>query len=144
MPASDSPYSAFNFTVEIDGIEIGKFSEVSGLKATTEVIEYREGGDLQGVRKLPGVTKYADLTLKRGISNNDEMFKWFQQASRGADGFRRDIAISLLNAENEPALRYEVYNAWPTKYIGPSFNASENEIAMETIKIAHEGFIRVD
>ena len=78
MATRPDPYRQFNFRLEIDGLQLGSFSEVSLGAAITEVVEYREGGEKAGVRKLPGLTKYSNVVLKRGISASLELYQWHQ------------------------------------------------------------------
>ena len=133
-----TPYSQFTFLVEIDGIESAAFSEVSGLEVTLDVIEYRSGVDLS-VRKIPGLPTYSNITLKRGFTENTEMWKWFQRSLFRAEHRPLNLAIVQLNSEREPAMRWEIYNAWPTRYKGPVFNALAAGVAIEELELVHEG-----
>lgn len=132
----------FNFLVEIDGIAQGSFTDCTGLGSTTEVIETREGGDNTTVRKLPGKTSYSDITLKWGMTNSNELWDWRQRIIDG-NVDRRHGALVLydLSNKNEVA-RWNFYNAWPTKLELPAFNAKGNEVAIETLVLAHEGLTR--
>lgn len=132
----------FNFLVEIDGIAQGSFTDCTGLGSTTEVIETREGGDNTTVRKLPGKTSYSDITLKWGMTNSNELWDWRQRIIDGTVD-RRHGALVLydLTNKNEVA-RWNFYNAWPTKLELPAFNAKGNEVAIETLVLAHEGLTR--
>jgi phage tail-like protein len=132
------PYRCFNFLVEIDAVTVAGFSEVSGLTAETEVIEYRTGGTLGGARKLAGLTKYANITLKRGMTQNLELWNWYKNVVEGKTD-RRSASIVLLNEAHQELLRWSVVDAWPGKWDGPALNARHNEIAIETLELAHEG-----
>jgi len=138
MSGAQDPYRSFNFLVEIDSITVAAFSEVSGLTAETEVIEYRTGGMLGGVRKLAGLTKYTNITLKRGMTQNLELWTWYKNVVDGKTD-RRSASIVLLDEAHQEVLRWNVANAWPRKWDGPALNARHNEIAIETLELAHEG-----
>lgn len=141
MPPSQrsDPLNGFNFLVEIDGITVAGFSEVSGLASETAVIEYREGGDRQGtVRKIPGLTRYSNIVLKRGVSTDRTLWDWRRNVVNGVAD-RRDGAIVLLSADRQPVTRWLFHDGWPAKWEGPTLKASGNEVAIETIEIAHEG-----
>jgi phage tail-like protein len=133
----NDPYKAFNFIVEIDNIATAGFSECSGLTSETTVIEYREGGDNSSVRKLPGLTKFSNITLKRGLTANRDLWKWRENIVNGTAD-RRDIAIVLLDDSRAEIARFLVFNAWPCKWVGPTLNAKGNDIAIEELELAHE------
>jgi phage tail-like protein len=137
MPQPDYPYEDFNFRVEIDGVTLAAFSEVRGLGAAVDVIEYRTG-DLRGVRKLPGRTRWENITLERGITQEHELWDWFRTVLEGTPE-RRNGAIVLLDAAGTPILRWRFSNAWPCKYVGPTLNAKGSCVAIETLELAHEG-----
>ena len=137
--ARDDPYKGFNFLVEIDGITVAAFCEVSGLTSATEVIEYRNGSDkLNTVRKLPGLTTYANIVFKRGVTQNTELWNWRKAIEQGTPD-RRSGAIVLLDDERNPVRRWRFTDGWPAKIEGPELNAKGNDVAIETIEIAHEG-----
>ena len=133
----NDPYSQFNFIVEIDGVPKGGFSEVSGLTMDTNIIEYREGQDVTTVRKLPGLMKYNQIVLKRGIVNTD-LYTWRKTVIDG-ETQRYTGAITLLNEQRQAALRWTFTQGWPSKLEGPALNAKTSEAAVETLEIAHEG-----
>ncbi len=135
------PHGKFRYTVELEGLELGGFSEVSGFDASIDVIEYREGDKVQTPMKIPGLKKYGNITLKQGVADKDALYKWM------ATGFEKDVnrqtvTITLLDINGEPAASWQVINAWPTKYTAPDFNATSSEIAVETLELAHEGMTR--
>lgn len=133
----------FNFLVELDGIAQASFSECSGLETTTEVIEHREGGDNTTVRKLPGKTTYSDITLKAGLTDSQELWKWRKQVIDGRFT-RKNGSIVVFDLANKiEVARWNFVNAWPTKWDGGPFNAKGNEVAIETLVLAHEGLARV-
>jgi len=134
----NDPYAAFNFLVEIDGVTQAGFAECSGLTTETDPIEYREGNEDITVRKLPGLKKFTNITLKRGFTDSRELWDWRKKVMDGQTE-RQGGAIVLLNEAREEALRYNFREAWPCKWEGPGFNAKNNEVAIEMMEICHEG-----
>ncbi len=137
MPTRVDPYRGFNFLVEIDGITQAGFQECGGLDASTDPVDYREGADPNHVRKLTGLNKYAPITLKRGITDSDELWKWRQTVIDGK-AERKNGSIVLLNESGSEKLRWNFAGAWPSKWTGPSFNSTGNAIAVETFELTHE------
>ena len=133
----DDPFSAFNFLVEIDSVIVAGFSEVGGLDTTTDPIEYRNGNENTTVRKLPGLSKYSNITLKRGYTNSLELWLWRKRVIDGKT-LRVSGSIVLLNEARDEALRWNFREGWPTKWTGPAMNAKNNEVAIESLKIAVE------
>jgi phage tail-like protein len=133
----NDPFSQFNFTVEIDGVTQGGFSEVSGLTMDTNIIEYREGDEVTTVRKLPGLMKYNNIVLKHGIIDTT-LYTWRKKVIDGQTQ-RATGAIVLLDEARKPALRWSFTQGWPSKLEGPALNAKTSEAAVETMEIAHEG-----
>lgn len=133
------PIPVFHFTVQWGGNNVG-FSEVSGLTQEVQVIEYREGSSPDyGPAKMPGLHKVNNITLKRGISKGDnDFFKFLTTISLNTVE-RRDITIMLLNEKHEPVMVWKVLQAWPVKVEGPSLKSTGNEVAVESIELAHEG-----
>lgn len=137
------PFRNFNFLVELDGIAQASFAECSGLGSTTEIVEYREGGDNTTVSKLPGKTTFSDITLKRGLTTSTDLWKWRQKIVEG-DVDRRSGAIVVFDVANQKEVaRWSFSNAWPTRWEGPAFNAKGNDVAIETFVLAHEGITLV-
>ncbi len=136
------PFRNFNFLVELDNIAQASFTDCSGLDATTEVIENREGGDNTTVKKLPGKTTYTDITLKWGLTDSADLWKWRQSVIDGALQ-RKNGSIVVYDLDNKrEVVRWNFVNAWPTKWEGPSFSAKGSELAIETLVLAHEGITR--
>jgi len=126
--------------LEIDGVTKAGFSEVSGLASETEVIEYREGNEkVNTPRKIPGLTKYTNITLKWGVTADKSLWNWYQTVIDGQVR-RANGSIVLLDESRNEILRWNFRNAWPCKWEGPTLQASGNEVAIESIEIAHEGF----
>jgi phage tail-like protein len=137
------PLGSFDFLVEIDGITRAGFSEASGLDSTIDVTEYREGGDNETMRKLPAKTKFSNITLKWGITDDRELYDWHRQWIKGDPAAtRRNGSIVLRDRAGQERVRWNFFNAWPTKWTGPSFNAKNNDVAIETLELAHEGIER--
>lgn len=134
------PYAGYSFRVEIDGITRAGFRNCSGLDASQEAGTYREGTD-RGLtmRKLPGLITYSDITLSRGISSDSELWQWRQTVMSG-DVDRRNLSIVLMNDKGEDAIRWNVRNCWPTKWTGPTLDATSDEVAIEELELTHEGF----
>lgn len=139
MPETKYPLPVFHFQVEWGGENLG-FSEVGGLTMETQPIEYRDGLSPQySSIKMSGIPKYSNITLKRGIIAQDgEFFNWINQTALNKPE-RRDIVISLLNEEHSPVMTWKVKNAWPVKLEGPGLKATGNEVAIESLELAHEG-----
>ena len=137
------PVRNFNFLVEIDGIAQASFTECTGLGSTTEVIEMREGGDNTRVRKLPGKTSFTDISLKWGLTSSTLLWNWRQVVIDGQPPFRRNGSIVVFDLANRTEVtRWNFVRAWPTKWEGPALNAKGNDIAIDTLVIAHEGLTR--
>ena len=136
---AEYPLPVFHFQVEWGGTNLG-FSEVSGLTIENQAIEYRDGLSPEySVVRMPGMPKYSNITLKRGVVPADnEFFGWLNTAALNKVE-RRDLVISLLNEEHSPVMTWKVKNAFPVKVEGPGLKATGNEVAIETIELAHEG-----
>jgi len=131
------PYRNFNYLVEIDGITQAGFSDVSGFDVTVDPIEYREGGQVTSSRKLPGMAKFGNITMKWGITDSVELYEWFRDVMSGVIE-RRNGSIILLDLEGQEKLRWNFFEAWPTKWDAPNFSAKSNEIAIETLELVVE------
>lgn len=132
------PYGMYNFFVEWDGIIYAGFQECAGLDSISESGDYREGTDPLTYRKLPGLVTYSNIELKRGISGNNELWKWRQGVAEGKVE-RKNLSIVLLDDTGAEKIRWNLTNCWPTKWTAPTFNAMENEVAIESLELAHEG-----
>jgi phage tail-like protein len=133
------PLPKFHFRVEWGGTRIG-FTEVTGLEVSTDVIEYRDGASPEYSKiKMPGMQKFGNITMKRGIFKSDnEYYNWWNTHALNTIE-RRDITISLLNESHEPVVVWKIKNAWPVKVQSTDLKGDGNEVAVETIEIAHEG-----
>lgn len=132
------PLMSFRFLVEIGGITTAHASDVNGLQIETETEPYEEGGVNDFVHQLPKRTKYQHITLKRGITDRDELWGWYQEVISGK--FRRKSgAIILMDATGKEKWRWNFHEAYPVKWTGPDLKADSNTVAFETIELAHNG-----
>lgn len=133
------PLPKFHFRVEWGGTRIG-FSEVSGLNIETKIIEYRDGISPEYSKiKMPGMMEYPNITLKRGtFAGDNEFYNWLNTVSLNTIE-RRDLTISLLNESHDPVVVWKVRNAFPVKVQSTDLKADGNEVAIETLELAHEG-----
>ena len=136
------PYRNFRYRVEVDGIQQGGFSEATVSDSTVDVIEYREGEEDITVRKLPGLAKYGNLTLKWGVTDSLDLYKWHKSVIDGKIE-RKPISVTVIDEEGNDTARWEFIEAWPTKYTAPSLTAKGNDVSIETLEIVHEGLTRV-
>lgn len=136
---ADYPLPKFHFQVQWGGTRIG-FTEISGLDVETEVIEYRDGALPEFSKmKIPGMQKYPNVTMKRGVFKSDnDYFSWWNTVSLNTIE-RRDVTVSLLNEAHEPVMVWKIKNAWPTKIGSTDLKSDGNEIAIESIELAHDG-----
>ena len=143
MPRTD-PLRNFRFGLEIDGIQLASFSDVAIGETTTEAIDYREGMDPMHVRKLSGLTKYGNITLKRGVTDSLEIFNWHKQIVAGQiQANRKQVAIVAIDEAGADRARFVVSEAWPTKYDPSDLNAKGNEVFIELLELVNEGIERV-
>lgn len=132
------PYLSYNFAVEIEGLVVGGFSEVSGLQAEIEVQEYREGGVNEYMLKRAGPVKYPSLVLKKGITDQRSLWDWYSQVISGTIE-RKNVSILLLDSTGQERLRWNFEKAYPVKWAGPDLRGTANEVAVESIELAHNG-----
>ncbi|OXM85048.1 phage tail protein [Paenibacillus rigui] len=135
------PYRNFRFRIEVEGIQQAGFSEVSGFDASISVIEYREGNEITTARKLPGLSKYGNITLKWGVTDSMDMYNWMSESLQGKIQ-RKTVTIIAINEEGTDVATWQVIEAWPIKYTAPNFNGTGNEVAIELMELAHEGMTR--
>ncbi len=138
------PLRNFRFRVEIDGIAVAGFSEVVIGPTTTEAIDYREGTDPPHVRKLSGLTKFANITLKRGLTDSLDLYNWYKQVAAGQLATsRKQVVIVIADETGTDHARFVVSQAWPVKYEPSALNATGNEVIIETLELVNEGIERV-
>ena len=133
------PLPKFRFEVKWDS-EVMSFQEVSGLNVETQPIEYRAGDNKAfSVAKMPGLRKYGNVTLKKGVFRGDsKLWEWFNQIKMNTVQ-RKPVTISLLDEAGKPTMVWTLANAWPAKVTGTDLKAQGNEVAVESIEIAHDG-----
>ena len=146
------PYKNFKFRVKWDGRYVAGVSKVSALKRSTEMVEFREGGDPSTTRKSPGKTKYEAVTLERGVTHDLEFERWANKVWNFGAGlgqevslkdFRKDISIEVYNEAGQKVLAYNLFRCWVSEYQSlPDLDASANAVAIQTIKLENEGWER--
>lgn len=140
----DDPYSGYSFEVTVTSVTSdpkavsGSFSEVSGLEVAVDPIDYRTGSEDNRVRKMPGLKKFTNIVLKKGITGDIEFWTWILDGMNGTVR-RTEGSITLMDEAKNPVLTWKFKRGWPCKWTGPGLNAKNNEIAMETVEICHEG-----
>jgi phage tail-like protein len=140
----DDPYAGYNFEITVNGVSDdgsavkGSFSEASGLEVAIDPIEYRNGSEDLTVRKIPGLKKFTNITLKRGVTGDLAFWNWILAAMNGAV-LRTEGSVVMLDEQKAEVLRWNFKRGWPSKWTGPGLNATSNEVAMETLEICHEG-----
>ena len=151
-PQRLDPYKNFKFRIKWDGKYVAGISKVSPLKRTTEIVEYRNGGDNSSPRKSPGRTQYEPITLERGVTQDSEFEQWANKvwslgAGLGSEvslkDFRKDIYLELYNEAGQLVIAYKIYRCWVSEYQAlPELDANSNAVAIEHIKLENEGWER--
>ena len=136
----DDPFAAFNFLVEIENVTVAGFHEVSGLTTETDAIDYRNGNTENVLTKLPGLKKITNIVFKSGYTNSKELWEWRKKVLEGQTE-RQSGSIVLLNENREEVLRWNFREGWPCKWEGPALNAKNNEVAIESLEVCHEGLV---
>jgi phage tail-like protein len=139
--AGTNPHDTFNFLVTIDGVPAGNFTECILPVASIDVIEYREGADaVNNVHKLPGLVRYGNLILKRGLATVAAMaiWDWFSGFVKGT-GSPALMTVTLMDAARNPVIRWSFTNAWPVKYESPILSGTASALAIETLEVAVDG-----
>jgi phage tail-like protein len=137
----NDPLRNFRFRLEIGGINEAHFSEVTGFDIQTDAIDYREGDEPTHVRKLPGLTKFGNVTLKRGITDSMDLYNWYKDVVAGK--IRREtVAIVVIDEKGDDKARFQIADAWPCKYDPMDLNAKGNDVSIETLELCNEGVER--
>jgi len=139
------PLLGFNFQLKIEGKVAGYFTECSGIGSEHEIVEHKVVDDSghEIVRKIPGRLKWGDVTLKRGITQDLEIWKWRDTVVKGdLKGSRTAATITMFSRDYKPVAIWHFANAWPSKVSGPSLKADGNDIGVEELTIVHEGMYR--
>jgi phage tail-like protein len=132
------PLFGAKFCIEIGNIQYAGFTEAAGLEAEIEIFEYQEGGNNLYTHKLPGRVKYPKVTLKRGVTDSNDLWEWFESVTyRRIE--RKNMSIVLYDQEGSEVRRWNLTNAYPTKWSGSTLKANENAVSIETLEFAHEG-----
>ena len=138
----------YNYRVEIDGLQVAGFSEVSGLEQEIEIEEFKEGG-MDFVHKFPNGIKHSNIILKRGITVDSSLRKWYESvldATRYGNApipKEPTVYIALMDSSNSEKIRFMLKDAYPIKWSGPQLNASASEVAFETLELVHEGLVMI-
>lgn len=137
---ADDPLAGFNFLLESGGVLRAGFTEITGLNSETDVVEYRTGADDMTNRKIPGMRKFGNITLKSGLAAgpDQDLLQWRQSVESG-DIQRLDVSIIIQDEMKAEKVRYNLRNAWPSKWVGPDLKGGASEMAIEQLEIAHEG-----
>ena len=151
-PRRFDPYKNFKFRVKWDGRYVAGVSKVSVLKRTTEMVKHRSGGDPSTSFKSPGKTDYDAITLERGVTHDTDFEAWANKvwnygSQAGGEvslqDFRKDIIIELLNEAGQVVLIYNIFRCWVSEYQAlPDLDANANAVAIQTLKLEHEGWER--
>lgn len=144
--ADKAPLASFSFYVEVQGKLVGRFQEVGGLGSESEVIDYKasDKGGAELFHKVPGRLKWQDIVMKRGITDDMDIWDWRQEIEEGrVQMARRNGSIVMYGQTNDEIARWNFENGWPSKVTGPSLTAKSNEIGIEELTIVHEGLSRV-
>jgi phage tail-like protein len=151
-PSRFDPYKDFKFRVKWDGQYVAGVSRISALRRTTEVVEYREGGDPSVSRKSPGLTQFDAITLERGVTQDTAFEAWANKVWKlgvapGSESaladFRKDVIVEFFNEAGQLVLRYNVHRAWVSEYVAlPDLDAQTSGVAIQSITLVHEGWER--
>lgn len=134
----------FRFALQLDNVQVAGFAECTGLNVETKVFEYKEGGNNATTLKFPESSTFGNVTLKRGVTSSNDLINWqldivngkFSKKPRSGN---QDIAIVLMNEKGDDVKRWNLIRAFPVKWVGPDLKATGNEVAIETLELAHEG-----
>lgn len=141
--------TAANFIVEVNALTIGRFSEIEGLQMEIEVEEYNEGGVNDGPHHFPTRITWPNITLKRGLTNDNNLFDWFDAvagqrfANSGLSGNRDTVAITLISTTGKRLRTWTLIKAYPVRWTGPTLASTEDAVPTEELELAHQGFTSV-
>lgn len=142
---TEDPLIGFNFLLELDGAIAGYFTECNGVGSEHEIIEHKvvDNKGHEMVRKIPGRLKWTDITLKRGITSDLQIWDWRQNVIEGKmKDSRKNVTVTMFSRDYQPVAKWHFTNAWPSKVTGPSFKADDNSFGVEEVTIVHEGMYR--
>ncbi len=146
------PYAKFKFAILMEGRYVAGMSQVSALTRSTQVIEYREGGDPSQTRKQPGMTTFEPITMSRGLTHDKEFEQWANRvwniAGTGGqeislENFRKDFIIEVRNEAGQTVMAYKVYDAWVSQFTAlDGLDAADSGVLMQSIQVQHQGWER--
>jgi len=144
------PYRGFKFRLKWDNDYVAGLSKCSALKKTTEMVEWRQGGDPSHSRKLPGKTTYESITLEQGVTHDTRFEEWANAVNNFAGdalmtlkNFRKDVTLEVYNLQGAPVMAYNIYRCWVSEYTAlPELDAAGNAVMIRTIKLENEGWER--
>jgi phage tail-like protein len=142
---AEDPLIGFNFKLELEGGIAGYFTECNGIGSEHDIVEHKVVDDSghEIVRKIPGRLKWTDITLKRGITSNMQIWEWRDQVVQGdVAGARKNCSITMLSRDYTPVAVWNFNNAWPSKVTGPSLKSDSNDFGIEEVTLVHEGISR--
>jgi phage tail-like protein len=138
--SNPDPVGELRFTVSLPGVSLGTFRECSGIGVEVETMDYQEGGNNEFAHKLPTRLKFQNIVLKRGVTHQSALLDWFNQTRQmGVLAKRGHVTVSLVGPRGETVRSWSFVEAYPVKWTGPTLNATSNQIASETLEIAHAG-----
>lgn len=136
------PFRAYNFKLDISGVTEGHFTECSGLSVKVESIPYREAGNNQIIRHIPGPVEYANVTLRYGVTSSRELWDWLESAAKG-EVVRKNVSIILLDSQgNNEVMRWNLIDAWPSEWKGADLKASDRSLAIESLTLVFDSLER--
>ncbi|MGD2076886.1 MAG: phage tail protein [Chloroflexota bacterium] len=142
---TEDPLLGFNFKLDISGQLAGFFTECSGVGSENEVVEHKvvDNNGHEVIRKIPGRLKWQDVSLKRGMTSDLQIWQWRETVVKGKMGdARKNITITMLDREYNDVAKWSFINAWPSKVTGPSLKSDDNNFGIEEVTIVHEGMSR--
>lgn len=146
MPSRDTdPLIGFSFSLEVQGTLTGYFTEIGGLGSETEIVEHKvtDGSGRDVIQKIPGRTKYTDITLKRGVTALKDIWDWRKMVEDGnIVGARKHATVTMYDQSLKAVARWNLENAWPTKVSGPSLSSDSNAFGVEEVTVTFESMIR--
>src|SRR5680860_1497451 len=135
MASGMDPYGAFNFLLLIDGVAEGHFTECTGLGMRIEAIDYREAGNYQAVRRIPGRVEYSDVVLRYGLTDSLDLWNWLRSVAQGVVQ-RKNVSVVMLASDGATeAIRWNLLNAWPAEWRGAPLRALSQEVAIEQMRL---------
>jgi phage tail-like protein len=146
MPSrATDPAIGFSFSLDVQGVVTGYFTDVSGLGSETEIVEHKitDGSGRDVIQKIPGRTKYTDVTLKRGVTSQMDLWEWRKKVEDGdIVGARKNATITMYDQSLSAIAKWNIENAWPTKVSGPTMSSEGSTVTVEEVSITFEHMVR--